>query len=694
MENTKLTLNSKAVESVGIVNVYPNVLAQSLPKDSENQETYSAEVEFVTSKGADDPVAENMFTVTNCIEESGEVKISFKDPQSLKKNHTVYLKVTQAIPGYGNKESSPIKVTISDKCALPTVSGKTTVNYNKAMAYTKAYAEVLVTTSEPLKTVSDLSTVLRLKESTVPVTIAANGIEKISDTQYRVKLMLTEEITETDYKNAKQFNVQFEALCKGYRDTEFCQSKQIKVPVVSVAPTVVISTDVAMFYKETDMEFRNMKIDVDVPEDLTVKNITLTKDALKQFEIIECDVQSGNSFVVTVRPNAKSSGGNIQFNVETKEYGTLTSTKLKVTGRSITAEAISLFDESTKQKAASSYTFYYSLLGKERIELKAESQYLSEIVNNYGGDIEIDVQPANTATATLLNKKAVVISTEGDKVVITATKDAFDPKLKSNTSCKLKIALKALDGTNVKNTKAQNITITFSPKSYNTTVALKAAANLNMAAKEPVVSVKPTIKYLPMGAKVERVTFKNTADEQKFAIIPGENGAFELGLAADGVEVPSGKNTIALTYDIRTVSGELTRIDTSVVVNVTQNAAIKLSTSNITLYNSVIGPEFAKTIEFTESKFGGKISVEIDEVSREMLKDAGIRIVEEGKDSDYEGASDMKENVKYKVYVAEDLNRGQEKTYTVKAKVSLYNSATKKGDPITYNTSFKVKLAK
>ena len=52
------------------------------------------------------------------------------------------------------------------------------------------------------------------------------------------------------------------------------------------------------------------------------------------------------------------------------------------------------------------------------------------------------------------------------------------------------------------------------------------------------------------------------------------------------------------------------------------------------------------------------------------------------------------EEVKYKVYVDEDLNRGQEKTYTVKAKVELLNSATKKGEPITYNVNFKVKLAK
>ena len=98
-----------------------------------------------------------------------------------------------------------------------------------------------------------------------------------------------------------------------------------------------------------------------------------------------------------------------------------------------------------------------------------------------------------------------------------------------------------------------------------------------------------------------------------------------------------------------------------------------------------MGEVYGKTVEFSETKVKAPITVEI--LNRAELEKAGISI-------DLMNEDTPSEKVAYKVYVDEDLNRGQEKTYTVKAKVSLHNSATKKGTPITYNVNFKVKLEK
>ena len=718
VETTKLTLNSKEAEGEtarsfnnsgsngkwGTVYIYPNILAQDLFTGNEDDE-FAVEVKQVDKNGNElTELDDKIFEIddTNVIN-NGELKVRFVKPQSAKKSHTLYLKVIQRIPGRVDPvESKVIKVTITDQCKLPAISGKAIGNYNTALV--DGYAEVLLTTEKEFNTLELLDKNSPFEDPEYEeVAMTKSGM------QYRVKLVLKDgekEAYTPALKKTKKLNVQFQATYEGYRQS--AATKNITVTMTNVRPTFDLSTDTyknPIFYKDKDMNLNVMRVYIDVPSGMKASDpdtiITLTDAAEKYFSIVDMQDVDGK---IAVDVRALTTGNaNIQFNIQNENVyaDTIVSKTLKSSGRAIGSEGITLYDRITNQKTSNSFTFYKTLagkevLGKESINLYAKSQYLDHILSFNDGDGKIKVEAANAAATKLLNKKALVVETVEDGTVarIIPTADAFGTK---STSCKLKVSLIASDSEgNTKATKSQTITITFDPKNYEPKITLKPSGSFNVADADATVTVNPTLKYVPSGSVVESVAFTNRADQQMFEISSDsvtEKGVFTVNMVT-GAKIPSGNNKIGITYGIRTASGELLKVNTTVTVNVVQTASVKLSTSTITLYNTVIGEQFAKLLSFTESKFGGMISVEIDEASRVQLKNAGITIVEEGKESDYEGASDFSKNVKYKVYVDEGLSRGLVKTYTVKAKVTLLNSATKKGEPITYNASFKVNLAK
>ena len=162
-----------------------------------------------------------------------------------------------------------------------------------------------------------------------------------------------------------------------------------------------------------------------------------------------------------------------------------------------------------------------------------------------------------------------------------------------------------------------------------------------------------------------------------------------------------GKDAIGLIYDVRTATGEVISIHATLNLTIADSFSLKTDVKSINLYNSAVGKDYGKYVTFYDIK---GYDVEVLEIINEVeLKNAGINFdltatTEEELTKEHSKEVLGKDAVKF--YVDGTLKRGIEKTYTVKAKVAVVDSAVKENETWTTTTAtektltFKIVLKK
>ncbi len=205
--------------------------------------------------------------------------------------------------------------------------------------------------------------------------------------------------------------------------------------------------------------------------------------------------------------------------------------------------------------------------------------------------------------------------------------------------------------------------------------------SLNVVVPNSSVKIMPTFNNMPLGAKVVGVELDNANYKinENIKTIQDNEGIFTISKKDADTELPIAKNKVKATYQIQLMGGATMYVSTTVTFNTVQSAAISASTKGITLFNSVIGEEYGKEIEFKETKSGAVIK----DVKLTGLEKSGLNWIEEtGEDG---------EKI-FKFYVDKVKARGVKKTYNAKATVTLEGTGTKKGKPVTYDVSLKITL--
>lgn len=676
MEHTKMTVDSSSAYSA-ITHIYPNLMAAKL-KDGE------AEVSIdIVGKSSD------IFEMDYYDPETGEFAFNFINPNQKNGTYSLKINIVQKLNEMEFvSKTKTIQITNTKKTPKPTA--KVTRKYNKALIGEDAYAVVLVNA----KSYVDMSEAgIQLKDGTYLEVKDIYEAEKLN--QWYVEIGMVDDAvpTKKEYKDK---------LIITYEDFRKEASVAVKIAVENKRPTMkVYGNSVYKPVMYTDLGLNTLDVLIDVPErmvelgaessvsDGTLKisdatEVALTSTAAKSFEIVGGkyaqygwsknskgqDILLDGVLVVTVK--AKKSG-TLQFKVSDSEYydGAVSSKSLEITTKKASAETVKIYHHNTTT-AVNSVTFSQNMLGKEILGVDV---VLSDALSKY-----IEQTPGLTYEVKAEANDSVAVTVQGNTVKISAKASGFNT---GSSKVKLSVVLK-YDGTEVGKVKGSSITAKF-VENKEPKITLTAKGSIITTAEESIVTVKPQMKNMPAGYTIAGVRFTNALDAVRFAIWDAEDinankGIFTIGKREASL-VPIGKNKVGITYRIRTVGGQIIEVPATVTVNVVEKVKLKASKSSITLYNSVVGSNYGKVVEFSDTLY----NADIESIKFTTdLKTMGIG---------FEQVSEY-DNSTFIFFVDDDLNRAKEKTYIVKAQITLEDAGTKKGEPVIYNVNFKINLKK
>ena len=366
--------------------------------------------------------------------------------------------------------------------------------------------------------------------------------------------------------------------------------------------------------------------------------------------------------------------GNLDTTIITKSY--------KITSGKIDSIALTLKNSANNQKQ-SSITFQEKYANTEFVVFNAEipEALMHAYKMNHMDPMNhllLRVEGVDSQTKTILSKEHLYIdNSDNEKITIKSSTELF-----AYSGAKLKIFVQAKNGRLFKDLKPVTITIKLQKKPLTITAKASVKGKLNVVDPTSKVSVSPTFKNLPSGTKVY-ARFADESDRMLYNIqnMDINSGKFEL-YKASGAHIPIAKDSITINYEIYLTNGVMIKVPAKISVNVVQSAVVKANITTIKLYNAALRSKYTKDVIFSVTKAG---AAQIEDIVIEGLDGTGISYnVEEGTGS--------QKTVTF--YANKDKARGIEKTYSVKAKVTLADSGLKKGQVVTYTLKLKINLNK
>lgn len=392
------------------------------------------------------------------------------------------------------------------------------------------------------------------------------------------------------------------------------------------------------------------------------------------------------AIVMTVRVNdSQKKAANLQFNVKSSGLSdgvTITTQKLTISPRKVASESLVLYDWYT-DTSVKTITFNSNYAGKERAYIYVAPSKALETLSEANGFYHTKyllVEAVDKNTEKMLQNNELLLNVYGDTFEVASTSDSFKYK-----SAKLKVTYLLED---VVKTKSSVVTINFkkalTPKiTVSNAKLIRGLYGYNIGTNEEMYGENytySTIKYanMPAGAKVMNIRFADQADYTKYNA-PEFYGNMpkELYLSSKlESKLSLGKDVIDLIYDIRTVTGDVIQVPAKITITIADSISFKADVKSMNLYNSAEGSQYGKYVTFYDAKGHAVKVTEI--VNAEELKKAGIGFAVTAKNSTDEQMEESLEEMgadAVKFYVDDTLKRGVEKTYTVKAKVAVIDSA-------------------
>lgn len=734
MDTTNLVTNSVTDYHEMSIDLYPNVLAEAadgsddllesiikkyltneisvnLYKKVKNPETKKYEYELY-----DDVFSWEYFP------QRGKLCIEFKEPAAKAQTYTVCVGVLRRETGEQPSEVYTLK--IKDTCKMPkNPSVKAVTPYE--MAYEdNGYAEMIMTLDLPaaMEYESDrpmIQTQAGEKFEVIgweDIGLETCGWERAA---WKLKVAVKEKWKDSVLPTGKQTSktikgVKFDVVYEGFRKAHTCSAN---ITITKTIPKLSVYgrwTSAPTYY--TDVDVRTVDVVIPITERMAsgvdkeqlIDNLTelqVSEDGVKaywgdntrpvicaavtdpsKFEIISADytddlamyssnkIDGKDAILLKIRiKDGQTKTLSLQFTVESSamsENVRVTTGKISVKAAKLASESISIFDFENEKNAVKSLNFSGVYQGKEKASLKVKPKnFVTEFEESLGYTYKMKVEGADVKSKAMLKKDILLIETyENDECIfLKATEKAFD-----YTGCKLKISMQVTDesGRTV-NTKSVNMTVNFkkllTPRISLSNVKLARGVYSVFDEMEnqekyesDFVDVNMKISDAPMGSRLSEIRFADPADRLKYVI--ETDGRYMRIRQCPETALSLGKDTLGLIFDFLTENGDVISTQAKLTINVVDNVSLKASDASINLYNSTVGSCFGKDIVFYDRN--NYFAVKVKEiVNAEELKKAGIG---------YEILDDAIVNF----YVDETLERGIEKTYTVKAKVGAAVSVT------------------
>ena len=691
--DTSLFLNSNSYE-YGYLELYPNLdWAETVGCENPQMD--------ITVVNADGSLDERFEIDPDQNPMSGYVGIRYSSDAAVKAG-TIKAKLNIRLHGNGAEELNVTKdIKVINKPTFPKTAVKLLNGYNTFWNNEGAYAKVQLTTGQEI-TFDDITAA---EDSAFTI----ENIEQPDEDDNTVWEVTLKSKAETPKTDNAILNVQY----AGYKEAA---TAKVKVTVKKSVPSVGVYADYAaktVFYPELS---KQMTVLVQIPDGMSeeeaVNGLGLTKAAEKVFDIVNIEagygdtiingrfVDLGRTLYVTLESKNEKSG-NVQFTLTPANgSGTITTKSWKITAGKVSAEKTIMYDYMTG-RTATTLTLQQALVGKERVELGTS---ISSGALYNGSDVEIDVTAADDFTKDMLDKGLLKVQKVNSYFYVWGTKGLFE---QNKNACKLTFihTIKNSEtGETVPGPKAAVVTISLKKQSQaiNATATVKADSALNVVDTENLVGLGMNLKNLPQGATVVYAELAEQADREKYALVSADDywneekervdskadvsywyDDYECGVyltGKDGAQLPLGKTNVKLNLGIRLTDGSIVKIPATVSLNVVQNATVTAERKTLTLYNAVVGEEYAQWINLM-MRIGREEKTEcISAVEVSGLEGTGIAVkVNEEEPSDVqfyiESAAQTKSyKAKLTVHVAGAGTRnGKEVTYTVPVTITVKN---------------------
>lgn len=734
LDTTIVTLNSLFKwNNIACVNLYPNILATELGEQPVDALFTNAEIgiyEKVKDGKTYKYQESSIFEVINYDSHTGQLEVKAVTPQTKAKTHTVYIGVKHDL----NEETEYHALKIKDVCALPK-KPSITLTKSYETAYEGGYAEITLKTNCEVAVVANengdykydieviddrfeiisiddmlfdgeaknLKIKVDVKDGALPTGKSTSKTTKnvkfaIGYIGYHEDVKQTATVNITATKNLPKLTVYGE---DAYAPVYYTDANLRRVDVVIPVTEALIAGYISDNEEPVDLGLENDETSAwltagDSSEELL--NITL-KDSSK-FRILNAmlvndyseftgevipakkgtlDVEEAIVLTVGVKQNQKKNVS-LQFAVDSANLKDrsepISTSKLTIKAAKVASESIKVAN--SNGNVVKSLTFNSTLAGKESIDLqivKANNimNVLSQDMTGDYADSYLVVEGADTNGKKMLQTNALLVNEDQETgtITITSTDNSFNYK-----SCKLKVTMLVIGDYAVR-TKSATLTLNFkkalTPKvTLTNTKWIKGLFEGPAGYENASVTVKAKISNMPVGAEITNVRFADPADYSKYDIVDFDvqSGTCYLIPRVDA-KIPVGKDKIDMVYDICTASGDVLTVNTSFTLTVSESISMKVNEKSINLYNSAAGDRYGKYVTFYDAK-GHAVKV-TDILNAAELKKAGINFVIEGNEGYVLPQEEIGQDA-VKFYVAPELKRGTEKTYTVKAKVALVDA--------------------
>lgn len=580
-----------------------------------------------------------------------------------------------------------------------------------------------------------------------------NEIDHSDVKQWKLKVHVKDEskLPTTNQKSSIIKNVEFAIIYDGYRqDSDATAKVKTNITVVRTIPTLYTYGEDAyapVYY--TDADYRYVDVVIPVAEEIIDgivskeeywkemeindeatgaylkkdgKQLKVTLADPSKFAVISADCYTDyddeipgkkgflavdKAIVLTVRvDDSQTKNVNLQFHVESTGLNDgmiITTQKLTIKPRKIASESIKLSANATG--FISKVTFNSNYAGKENVkvfvDLPTTLHTISEHKLFYNNSY-ILVEAADKKTAEMIQNNELLLDVDEDgyQFEVTSTSDSFKYK-----SAKLKVTV-VTEG-NIGFVKTKRTVLTINLKKALTPKITVANAKLirgihgdDKGGEEAEyfrygTSAKVSYANMPVGSEVIRIRYADQADYAKY-YTPEYYGVMPNRLFIETnpeADLTLGKDVVDLIYDVRIKTGDVIEVPAKITLTVTDSFSLKTDVKSINLYNSALGIGYGRYVTFSDAK---EQVVEVKEIiNAEELRKAGINF-ECTATSESDRAEELEKEFwgeeAIKFYVDPLLKRGIEKTYTVKVKVAVVNSAIKNSDDTWTTTTATEKI--